>query len=111
MAPDGPVLWQSQRHDVYQTALDQLIAQGWAYPCGCSRKDIEAAQAHAVARHQAAVYPGTCRQGLKGQAARAWRLNIPAVQQALGLPPITPWQDRRLGAQPSRRRLKGASHL
>ena len=99
LSPDGPVLWQSQRGHLYQTALDQLIARGWAYPCGCSRKDIEAAQTHAVARHQAAVYPGTCRQGLNGKPARAWRLNVQAVRAARGLPKVTHWTDRRLGTQ------------
>ena len=99
MTPDGPVLWQSERHAAYQSALDQLIAQGWAYPCACSRKDIESAQTQAVARHQTAIYPGTCRSGLNGKPARAWRLNVLAVQQALGLPTVTHWHDRRLGAQ------------
>jgi glutamyl-Q tRNA(Asp) synthetase len=99
LPPDADVLWQSQRHDAYQQALDTLIAKGWAYPCGCSRKEIEAAQSQAVARHQAAVYPGTCRHGLQGKSARAWRLNVQAVQQALGLPALTLWHDRRLGAQ------------
>jgi glutamyl-Q tRNA(Asp) synthetase len=99
LVPDGPVLWQSQREAIYQSALERLIAQGWAYPCGCSRKDIEAAQAQAVARHQAAVYPGTCRAGLQGKPARAWRLNVQAVQQALGLNALTFWIDRRLGPQ------------
>mgnify|MGYP000676842357 FL=1 len=103
MVSDGPVVWQSLRSDIYQRALDTLVARGWAYPCGCSRKDIEtaveAAQAQSVARHQAAVYPGTCRAGLNGKPARAWRLNVRAVQSALGLPLVTQWQDRRLGAQ------------
>ena len=99
LPPDADVLWQSQRHDAYQQALDTLIAKGWAYPCGCSRKEIEAAQSQALARHQAAVYPGTCRHGLQGKTARAWRLNVQAVQQALGLPALTPWHDRRLGTQ------------
>lgn len=99
LVPDGPVVWQSQRHDAYQAALDMLIAKGWAYPCGCSRKEIETAQSQAVARHHAAVYPGTCRHGLQGKAARAWRLNVQAVERALGLPSLTHWHDRRLGAQ------------
>ena len=87
LVSDEPVLWQSSRGGLYQDALDRLIAQGSAYPCACSRKDIEAAlQAAGVEteRHQAAVYPGTCRPergGLRGGEARAWRL------------------DRRLGAQ------------
>ena len=97
LAPDGPVMWQSQRGDAYAAALQCLVKKGWAYPCGCSRKEIESAQA--VARHRAAVYPGTCRQGLKGKPARAWRLNVQAVQAALGLPAITHWHDRRLGDQ------------
>jgi glutamyl-Q tRNA(Asp) synthetase len=97
LVPDGPVLWQSQRGDAYAAALQNLVNQGWAYPCGCSRKEIESAQA--VARHSAAVYPGTCREGLKGKPARAWRLNVQAVQAALGLPAITHWHDRRLGDQ------------
>jgi glutamyl-Q tRNA(Asp) synthetase len=99
LVPDGPVLRQSQRADAYQHALDTLIDRGWAYPCGCSRKDIEAAQAQSVARHQAAIYPGTCRSGLNGKPARAWRLNVRAVQNALALPALTHWTDRRLGPQ------------
>jgi glutamyl-Q tRNA(Asp) synthetase len=97
LVPDGPVLWQSERGDAYAAALQSLANQGWAYPCGCSRKEIELAQN--VARHSAAVYPGTCREGLQGKPARAWRLNVQAVQTALGLPAITRWQDRRLGPQ------------
>ena len=97
LMPNDPVLWQSQRGAAYDQALQHLVNQGWAYPCGCSRKDIESAQI--VARHRAAVYPGTCREGLKGKPARAWRLNVQAVQKALGLPAVTHWQDRRLGPQ------------
>jgi glutamyl-Q tRNA(Asp) synthetase len=97
LVPDSPVLWQSERGDAYAAALQNLVNQGWAYPCGCSRKEIDSAQA--VARHSAAVYPGTCREGLQGKPARAWRLNVQAVQTALGLPAITRWQDRRLGPQ------------
>ena len=103
MVSDSPVLWQSQRSHAYQNALDTLVAKGWAYPCGCSRKEIEtafeAAQAQFLVRHQAAVYPGTCRNGLNGKPARAWRLNVQAVQMALGLHTLTQWQDRHLGAQ------------
>jgi len=99
LVPDGEVLWQSQRGDVYQQALDRLLDQGLAYPCACSRKDIEAAQASPTARHKAQVYPGTCRNGLHGKPARAWRLNVQAVREARGLPVLTHWTDRRLGEQ------------
>ena len=56
MVPDGPVLYQHPRGDAYAAALQALVDQGWAYPCGCSRKDIESAQA--VTRHSAAISAG-----------------------------------------------------
>jgi glutamyl-Q tRNA(Asp) synthetase len=102
LVPDAPVMWQSQRGDAYQAALDTLIAKGWAYPCGCSRKDIEDAQAlmgHTRERHTAAVYPGTCRDGLNGKAARAWRLNVQRVIDDLKLATPLAWHDRLLGPQ------------
>jgi glutamyl-Q tRNA(Asp) synthetase len=95
-------MWQSKRGDAYQAALDALIAKGWAYPCGCSRKEIEDAQAlmgHTRERHSAAVYPGTCRNGLNGKTARAWRLNVQRVIDDLKLPTPLTWQDRLLGPQ------------
>ena len=103
LVPDAPVMWQSQRSDAYQAALDSLIAKGWAYPCGCSRKEIEDAQTllgHTRERHTAAIYPGTCRDGLNGKAARAWRLNVQRVINDLKLPTPLTWQDRLLGNQP-----------
>ena len=95
---DAPVLYQSSRSLAYQHALDTLVAKGWAYPCACSRKDIEDVQGERV-RHSAAVYPGTCRDGLKGKPARAWRLNVSQVLHDLKLSTPWQWQDRRLGNQ------------
>lgn len=98
LVSDEPVVWQSQRSDRYQAALDRLIASGQAYPCACSRKDIESAlseQGVTRERHQAAVYPGTCRPergGLQGRAARAWRFSMPPD-------PAVRWGDARLGPQ------------
>jgi glutamyl-Q tRNA(Asp) synthetase len=102
LVPDAPVMWQSQRSDAYQAALDTLIAKGWAYPCGCSRKEIEDAQTlmgHTRERHTAAVYPGTCRDGLNGKAARAYRLNVQRVIDELQLATPLTWQDRLLDSQ------------
>ncbi len=113
--PDAPPLWQSTRATAYQAALDQLCASGLAYPCACSRKDIaaaHAAQGHAQQRHIEQPYPGTCRNGLQGRKARAWRFNtdiwskqtLSLTQQALeainteALQTLH-WHDRRLGAQ------------
>ncbi|PZO17605.1 MAG: tRNA glutamyl-Q(34) synthetase GluQRS, partial [Burkholderiales bacterium] len=98
LVSDEPVVWQSERGPLYQAALDLLAQRGRAYPCGCSRKDIETAlQAQGVSRerHHMAVYPATCRPqngGLQGKHARAWRFQLPDNAQAA-------WTDRRLGPQ------------
>ena len=76
LLPDEPPVYQSQRSPLYQTALDQLIAQSQAYPCGCTRKDIQAAltaSSQIRERYGELVYPGTCRNGLNGKKARSWR--------------------------------------
>jgi glutamyl-Q tRNA(Asp) synthetase len=97
---DAPPVYQSQRGHIYQQALDTLIGQGHAYPCGCTRADIAQANAAlglAKTRHGDLVYPGTCRPsqgGLKGKPARAWRLQVPDAPHDL-----IEWQDRRLGMQ------------
>jgi glutamyl-Q tRNA(Asp) synthetase len=114
MVSDPPPVWQSQRGALYQQALDALVADGLAYPCGCSRKDIESAlAAQGIPRHRNAerVYPGTCRHGLGSKTARAWRFltfsegKVPGVQAPCVYPAIETgaktirWQDRRLGPQ------------
>ena len=118
LLPDEPPSWQSQRGALYQQALDQLVAEGRAYPCGCSRKDIEAAQAAlgiTRARGAELPYPGTCRPehgGLRGRAARAWRFHTgvfkpkrPPALEGVARAAINfiandlQWTDRRLGLQ------------
>lgn len=56
---DGEVVYQSQRNDLYQAALDQLDNSGLVYPCFCSRKDIQ--QAASAPHSTGNAYPGTCR--------------------------------------------------
>jgi len=69
---DGPVLWQSARLERYLAVLEDLSRRGFAYPCGCSRKELEDS---ALAIDGSRVYPGTCRHGLAaGRSARAGRL-------------------------------------
>lgn len=69
---DDTVLYQSQRDEAYQAALETLKLAELAYPCGCSRKEI-AETAHFGS--DGPIYPGVCRDGLpKGKQARAWRI-------------------------------------
>jgi len=99
LTPDAPPQWQSRRTAGYATALEALRAAGRAYPCGCSRKEIEGALGAAGVqrtRHEARVYPGTCRAGLAGRPARALRLLTTAAD---GGDEVVTWHDRRLGVQ------------
>ncbi|MEK8029844.1 tRNA glutamyl-Q(34) synthetase GluQRS [Ideonella sp. DXS29W] len=99
LLPDGDPIWQSARSNLYQSALDQLWNEGQAYPCACSRKEIDEALAALGVQHERhgeRVYPGTCRGGLRGRAARAWRVRTDA---AGGTDTLIDWHDRRLGAQ------------
>lgn len=51
---------QSQRKEIYRSALGFLHDRGLVYPCVCSRRDVEAAQSAPHAGEQL-HYPGTCR--------------------------------------------------
>lgn len=72
---DGEVVWQSRRKAHYQAAMEKLGSH--VYACGCTRREIADSRV-GVASDGAAVYPGTCRNGLApGKTARAYRLRVP----------------------------------
>lgn len=99
LTSDETPVWQSQRGELYADALHRLLAADHAYPCGCSRREIELAakaQGLELARHAELVYPGTCRNGLKGKPARATRVR---TLDARGHDVHIEWTDRRLGVQ------------
>lgn len=92
---DGPVLFQSTRIALYESALEDLLGRKAVYACACSRADLlRAASAPAAGDEQrdssndeergpgassGAVYPGTCRQGLPpGRPARSYRFRVPS---------------------------------
>jgi glutamyl-Q tRNA(Asp) synthetase len=93
-ADESPV-YQSQRGDLYQHALQELINKGQAFPCGCSRGDIAtawAARGVARERNEELIYPGTCRDGLHGRMPRAWRMRTAGCGDVH-------WIDRASGLQ------------
>jgi glutamyl-Q tRNA(Asp) synthetase len=79
---DGEILLQSERREVYDEALETLKSMGLAYPCFCTRKDIQAALS-APHGSDAAIYPGTCRalstaetsDRIAAGEAHAWRFD------------------------------------
>ncbi|HUP10339.1 MAG TPA: tRNA glutamyl-Q(34) synthetase GluQRS [Caldimonas sp.] len=102
LVPDEPPVWQSTRDTHYAEALQRLTASGWAYPCGCTRRDLELLAARrglSPLRGEELVYPGTCRRGLRGKPARAARVLAAASVDAAERPLVVDWTDRRLGPQ------------
>lgn len=77
---DGEVVVQSRRTALYGEALARLRGAGLAYDCGCTRAEVTRAAGAPDASDpvDAAVYAGTCRNGLApGRAARAVRFRAP----------------------------------
>lgn len=78
---DGPVLFQSQRADVYQAALARLAEADRVYPCFCTRAEVARA---ATAPHGPAedgpVYPGTCLALGRAEAEGRSQARRPALR-------------------------------
>jgi glutamyl-Q tRNA(Asp) synthetase len=55
---------QSERAALYQAALDRLLAAGRAYPCSCSRTELQAAQPPGRVSDEL-YYPGWCSNGVR----------------------------------------------
>ncbi len=81
---DEPVRFQSKRHDAYQAAIDDLLRQGLAYRCACSRKEL---QQHG-GRH-----PHDCRNHPDRPTDRPSAVRFALTDEQ------NQWQDLLLGAQ------------
>ncbi|NEG96258.1 tRNA glutamyl-Q(34) synthetase GluQRS [Bifidobacterium sp. SMB2] len=81
---DGDPVYQSDRGDLYERALDVLRDRDVLYPCFCSRAEIRAASAPQEGDGYV-IYPGTCaRLGSAEREARlrdgrrhSWRARLP----------------------------------
>jgi glutamyl-Q tRNA(Asp) synthetase len=69
LAADAPALHQSQRGEAYAPALLQLQRDGHAFPCWCSRTDLDAVGA--------AHRDGHCIAPRRDDREPAWRLRVP----------------------------------
>jgi glutamyl-Q tRNA(Asp) synthetase len=81
---DGALVKQSDRHAVYERALDDLRQRGLTYACECSRSDVGSSR-----------YPGTCRDKHLADASSV------GVRVRLD-PAIERFDDCRLGRQEQR---------
>jgi glutamyl-tRNA synthetase len=74
-------IYQTARRDVYAEAVENLVRWGKAYPCICSRKEVEAAASAPHPEDGSTVYPGTCRGRYASiQAACAAAGRAPALR-------------------------------
>ena len=67
---DGSVLFQSTRLAAYAEAAERLVAEGRAFRCSCSRKDVRSRTGGARR------YPGTCRNGPARAGPTAVRMRV-----------------------------------
>jgi glutamyl-tRNA synthetase len=66
---------------MYAAAAEALVRGGHAYPCVCTRKEVDAAASAPHAEDGAAVYPGTCRDRFASvDAARRESGREPAIR-------------------------------
>lgn len=101
---DGAVRRQSEHLPDYAAALANLRTAGLAYPCFCTRREIEseiAASGAAPHGPDGLVYPGTCRrlterqrQARMAAEPHAWRLDVANAVARAG--PLV-WHDHRAG--------------
>ncbi|EMP54209.1 glutamyl-Q tRNA(Asp) synthetase [Marinobacter santoriniensis NKSG1] len=82
--PDETVRFQSRRHDAYQSAIEQLLANGHAYRCPCSRKELSEHNG----RH-----PRNCRDAPAALADRPCAIRFRLHDEHCH------WTDRLLGPQ------------
>ena len=81
---DGEPLLQSSDTRALEQACQKLLDLGTAYPCVCTRGEIEALSApHAGEREQR--YPGTCRDKFA---------SMESARSATGREPATTWPPR-----------------
>ena len=67
---DGTIVWQSQRLELYEAALNTLIASGRTFYCRCSRRLLRGIM----------VYPGTCRDQRDPAPETALRVEVADAQ-------------------------------
>ncbi|MFV0423386.1 glutamate--tRNA ligase [Oleidesulfovibrio sp.] len=77
---DGEPVYQSQRFDLYNKYIDQLLEEGKAYWCECTPEEVEAMRETARANGLKPKYNGRCRErGLEAGEGRVVRLKAPLI--------------------------------
>ena len=67
---EGP-FYQTQRFDRYRAVLQELVAQGHAYYCTCTKEELEERRAAQLARKEKPRYDRRCRESQHPACAQA----------------------------------------
>jgi glutamyl-tRNA synthetase len=95
---DGEALLQSQDTGPMEAALERLLADGRAYACTCSRREIEAARSAPHADQGELRYPGTCRGRWPSPEAAERATGAPAGLRLAVAPGAVTLQDGLVGS-------------
>jgi glutamyl-Q tRNA(Asp) synthetase len=82
---DGAVIYQSERHDRYKSALRNLADSGMIYPCYLTRRELNdlLSAPHGedqIIRNTDVLIDTETRQARKDTEAPAWRLRVDAIR-------------------------------
>jgi glutamyl-tRNA synthetase len=67
---DEAIVRQSERIDLYQKIIKELINKDLAYYCFCSKEELELRKQEQLTRGEIPIYPGTCRNFSKSEALK-----------------------------------------
>ncbi len=82
LAPDGEIVYQSQRQERHKEIAWALVESGHAYRCSCTPEEIEAMRVRARAEGRPAIYDGRCREhGAQASKPFIVRIKTPASGQ------------------------------
>ncbi|CCO22521.1 glutamate--tRNA ligase [Maridesulfovibrio hydrothermalis] len=59
---DGELVYQSERFDLYNGYIDQLLDEGKAYWCDCTPEQVDAMREKAMKEKRKPKYDGSCRE-------------------------------------------------
>lgn len=93
----GEVIRQSDRFEVYERAIEALVAQGLTYPCFCSRREIREAASAPHVHLPDGAYPGTCRQ-LTDEERKLRSIERPAALRIRAEGAVVGYTDRLHGS-------------
>src|SRR5271168_264051 len=75
---EGP-FFQSKRLDLYKATAEKIIASGNAYPCFCTKEELEQRRAEAAAAGRPPMYDRRCRRLTPEEVAAKRAAGMPAA--------------------------------